>query len=156
MTLSLESVIGFINATLAPAVVFTGVGLLLAGLQAKYSTIVQVIRQLNAERRDLRQGSVEDQARQDNLTMVSSQIGSLMTRAKLVRNAICALYLTIFFLVLSSILMGLSALAIQAPTWTILAAFAAALVGLFFAIGSATREALLSYHIIQLEVRRWL
>src|SRR5687767_10080692 len=98
MTISLESVIGFINATLAPGVVFTGVGLLLAGLQAKYSTIVQVIRQLNAERRTLAQAGSGDQPAHDTLTMLSSQIDSLMTRAKLVRNSVCSFYLAIFFL----------------------------------------------------------
>lgn len=152
MTLSLESVIGFINASLAPAVVFTGVGLLLAGLQAKYSTIVQVIRQLNAERRAV----ADDPSARDTLTMLTSQIDSLMIRGKLVRNSVCSFYVTIFFLVLSSILMGLGALGLGSPVLAILTTFGAALLALFAGIAFATREALLSYQVVQIEIRRWM
>ncbi len=156
MTLSLDQVTGFINASLAPAVIFTGVGLLLAGLQTKYSTIVQVIRQLNAERRGLHSASDDDRESHDTLTMLTSQIDSLMDRAKLIRNSICSFYLTIFFLILSSLLLGAGALGVDVARFLVLATFGTALLALFFGIGFATREALLSYQVIQLETRRWM
>ena len=153
MHLTLESAIAFINASLAPAVLFTGVGLLLAGLQAKYSTIVSVIRSLNRERRELE--SAAEGARSERLATLGEQIHSLMRRAKLVRNSICSFYLTIFFLVGSSILIGLRVLAIGVPIAVIFVFFGVALAVLFAGIAFATREALLSYHIVKVEVKQW-
>lgn len=143
--MTLQDAIDFINATLAPAVLLTGVGLLLAGLQTKYSTLAAVIRQLNSERR----GSAEGGAPRRRLRL---QIDSLMGRAKLVRNAIFCFYATVFFLVCSSIGLGVSVL------WTgidltavVFSLFGLALLLLFAGLWNATREALLSYRIVQLE-----
>ncbi len=145
--MTLDAAIAFINASLAPAVIFTGVGLLLAGLQAKFSTLVLVIRQLHRERARL----VEE----GEIGLLSSQIGSLMTRARLVRNAVCFFYLTIFFLILASLLMGFGTLGWTRASGWVLAAFGTALTALFLGIAFAIREALLSYQIVQIESRRW-
>lgn len=153
MHLTLESAIAFINASLAPAVLFTGVGLLLAGLQAKYSTIVTVIRQLNRERRDLDPENRKGGG--DRLDILTAQIDSLMERAKLVRNSVCSFYLTIFFLVGSSILIGLRVLGMGLSIGLVFAIFGLALAALFAGIAFATREALLSYRIVEVEVRQW-
>jgi hypothetical protein len=153
MDLNLESAIAFINASLAPAVLFTGVGLLLAGLQAKYSTIVSVIRVLNRERRELE--AAAGAGAPQRLATLGEQIHSLMRRAKLVRNSVCSFYLTIFFLVGSSILIGLRVLGIGVPIVIVFVFFGAALAVLFAGIAFATREALLSYHIVQAEVKQW-
>lgn len=153
MHLTLESAIAFINASLAPAVLFTGVGLLLAGLQAKYSTIVTVIRQLNRERRDLDPENVESGS--ERMGILTAQIDSLMERAKLVRNSVCSFYLTIFFLIVSSILIGLRVLGLGLSIGLVFAIFGLALAFLFAGIAFATREALLSYRIVEVEVRQW-
>lgn len=152
MQLTLDSAISFINASLAPAVLFTGVGLLLAGLQAKYSTIVSVIRSLNREGRGL--GLPPAGSGSDRLGILETQIRSLMQRAKLVRNAICSFYLTIFFLVGSSILIGLRVLGLGIPILVVFAFFGLALAMLFAGIAFATREALLSYQIVEAEIRQ--
>lgn len=153
MHLTLESAIAFINASLAPAVLFTGVGLLLAGLQAKYSTIVTVIRQLNRERRDLDPENMKGGG--ERLDILTAQIDSLMERAKLVRNSVCSFYLTIFFLVGSSILIGLRVLGLGLSIGLVFAIFGLALAALFAGIAFATREALVSYRIVEVEVRQW-
>ena len=141
--MTLQDAIEFINASLAPAVLLTGVGLLLAGLQTKYSTLATVIRQLNAEKR-----------RPDHSSLVprlTQQIESLMARAKLVRNAVFCFYATVFFLVCSSIALGLNVLSIFKSPTAIFTLFAIALAFLFAGLWYATREALLSYRIVQLE-----
>ena len=153
MGITLESAISFINASLAPAVLFTGVGLLLAGLQAKYSTIVGVIRQLNREWRELDPEAVEaDVARR---MILEVQISSLMRRAKLVRNSVCSFFLTIFFLVGASILIGFRVLGMPIPVLLVFASFGISLALLFAGIAFATREALLSYQIVQAETKQW-
>lgn len=153
MGITLESAIAFINASLAPAVLFTGVGLLLAGLQAKYSTIVSVIRQLNREWRDLGPEAVEDDA--SRRLILEAQIASLMRRAKLVRNSVCSFYLTIFFLVGASILIGFRVLGTPIPVLLVFAFFGISLTLLFAGIAFATREALLSFQIVQAETKQW-
>ncbi|MBK1879591.1 DUF2721 domain-containing protein [Pelagicoccus mobilis] len=141
--MTIQDAIEFINASLAPAVLLTGVGLLLAGLQSKYSTIAAVIRQLNAEKRE---SSVPETTQR-----LSDQIASLMVRAKLIRNAIFCFYLSVFFVVSSSIALGFSALAIFTASTPIFALFGVALFLLFLGLWYASREALLSYRIVQLE-----
>lgn len=153
MGITLESAISFINASLAPAVLFTGVGLLLAGLQAKYSTIVGVIRQLNREWRELDPEAVEDDVARRLILEV--QISSLMRRAKLVRNSVCSFFLTIFFLVGASILIGFRVLGMPIPVLLVFASFGISLALLFAGIAFATREALLSYQIVQAETKQW-
>jgi len=142
--MTLQHAIDFINASLAPAVLLTGVGLLLSGLQTKYSTLALAIRQLNSEKRAATDGSSE-------LARLRKQIESLMQRAKLVRNAIFCFYACVFFLVFSSIALGLSVLSLIDSTNTIFAVFGVALLLLFSGLWYATREALLSYRIVQLE-----
>ena len=159
MGITLESAISFINASLAPAVLFTGVGLLLAGLQAKYSTIVGVIRQLNREWRELGPEAVEAvEAVEDDVArrlILEVQISSLMRRAKLVRNSVCSFFLTIFFLVGASILIGFRVLGMPIPVLLVFASFGISLALLFAGIAFATREALLSYQIVQAETKQW-
>jgi hypothetical protein len=147
MELSLESTVSFINASLAPAVIFTGVGLLLAGLQAKYSVLVATIRQLHEEG--------EEKLSDNRRYLLVSQVASLMRRARLVRNSICGFYLTIFFLILASLGLGLPYLGLAVPTMAPLLAFALALATLFLGIGIATWEAVLSFQIVRMEARRW-
>lgn len=151
MDSSLNSVVAFISASLAPAVLLTGVGLLLAELQTKYSTLVNVLRQLTGEaRHHLAEESPESRER---LAVVRSQMTSLMRRAKLVSNTICSFYLTIFFLMISSLLIGLGVLAFPVPEALILMAFTVAMATLFTGVGFATLEALLSFQIVKLDVR---
>lgn len=143
--MQLQDAINFINASLAPAVLVTGVGLLLAGLQSKYSTLVGVIRQLNSERRNL-------PAKDPSLSRVNKQIDSLMQRGRLVRNAIFCFYATVAFLVFSSIALGIGVLSAIASSILVFALFGLSLAFLFIGLGYATREAILSYQIVQLEI----
>lgn len=141
----LQDAISFINASLAPAVLVTGVGLLLAGLQSKYSTLVGVIRQLNAERRGKEAGS-------QAAVRINNQIDSLMQRARLVRNAIFCFYTTVVFLVFSSIALGIGVLTSVVSSALVFVVFGISLAFLFIGLGYATREAILSYRIVQLEI----
>ncbi|MBD5782120.1 DUF2721 domain-containing protein [Pelagicoccus sp. NFK12] len=143
--MQLQDAINFINASLAPAVLVTGVGLLLAGLQSKYSTLVTVIRQLNSERRGL-------EPLDASLNRVNKQIDSLMQRARLVRNAIFCFYTTVVFLVFSSIALGIGVLSALASSVLVFVLFGLSLSFLFIGLGYATREAILSYRIVQLEI----
>lgn len=141
----LQDAISFINASLAPAVLVTGVGLLLAGLQSKYSTLVGVIRQLNAERRG-------KDANSQAGVRINKQIDSLMQRACLVRNAIFCFYTTVVFLVFSSIALGIGVLTSLVSSVVVFVVFGISLAFLFIGLGYATREAILSYRIVQLEI----
>ena len=76
-----------------PAVLFTASALLLAGLQNKYSTLIQAVRALNDERRRLLQQPSLAAWENTRIESIVRQIPHLLWRAKLVRNAVFTLYL---------------------------------------------------------------
>ncbi|EDY81881.1 hypothetical protein VDG1235_1501 [Verrucomicrobiia bacterium DG1235] len=74
-----------------------------------------------------------------------------MQRAKLIRNAIFCFYFAVFFVICSSIALGLGSLQIVNSSALVFLLFGIALLFLFIGLWHATREALLSYRIVQLE-----
>src|SRR5205823_11525839 len=96
---TLDAAIQSISVAMTPAVLFTASALLLAGLQNKYSTLIQAVRSLNDERRRFLQEPSLAAWQTDRLKSIDSQIPHLLARARLVRNAVFTLYLgTLLFL----------------------------------------------------------
>ncbi len=133
-----------ISAALAPALVLNGLGLLLAGLQAKYSTLVNVIREMTGE---LRGCGLE---KQERAGILRRQIGTLLVRSQLLRNAILCLYAAAIGVLLACVVMGLAALDPAFAPWA-LGVFGCALGGLVLGLCFALREAWMSYRIVQIE-----
>lgn len=99
-----------IQAILAPALGISAVGLLLLGLNARYSNIINRIRLLNDERRrfnriiaDNIELTFTDNAR---YMSIRNQTNGLLERSKLVRNAILLYQLAIGLFVLTSVTIG--------------------------------------------------
>lgn len=103
------SVVQVIQLMLAPGVMISACGLLLLGINNKYSIVVNRIRLLNQERRDLKRklGSNESEL-EDNIRLASTakQIGALLKRVKLVRNAVLSYSTAIALFVLTSLFIG--------------------------------------------------
>ncbi len=137
---------------MTPAVLFTASGLLLAGLQNKYSTLIQAVRTLNDERRHtLRQSTVAEWER-NRLESIGRQIPHLLARAKLVRNAVFTLYLGTLLFLMSSFIIGLAHLGWPVMVALVVGLFGGGLTGLIVGILFALAEARLSYRLVQLEV----
>lgn len=97
-----------IQGSLAPAVMITGVALLLVTFNARHSSLVNRIRLLNNEKRGLegkrRKSDEKERLRRKS---INNQLDLLLPRLKYVRNGILCHMLAIIFFVLTSFLIGL-------------------------------------------------
>lgn len=100
-----------IELMLAPAIMISACGLLLLGINNKYSIIVNRIRLLNQESRAIRKkiGSEDYTSDEDiRLEIIAKQLPRLMFRLKLVRNAVMSYAVAVGLFVVTSLLLGLS------------------------------------------------
>jgi hypothetical protein len=103
------SVIQIIQLILAPAVMINACGLLLLATSNKYSTVLNRIRVLNEEKRKLFKKAGEKNFEETlRLESLSRQIGHLMHRAGLVRNAVMCYTGAIALFIVTSLLIGFS------------------------------------------------
>ncbi len=149
---SLDIAIQSINAAMTPAVLFTASALLLAGLQNKYSTLIQAVRALIDERRRLARQPALSDAEQARTASINKQIPHLLARARLVRNAVFMLYLGTLLFLLSSLVIGLAHLGWPAMATLVFALFGIGMLGLMIGVGFALAEARLSYRVVRMEV----
>lgn len=100
-----------IQAILAPAVMITGVALLLLTLNARHSSIVNRIRLLDNEKRSLgrklRNDGKLDDMENERLTSIETQLNLLLPRLRYVRNGMLCHMLSVLFFVLTSFSIGL-------------------------------------------------
>ncbi len=100
-----------IQLILAPAVMINACGLLLLGINNKYSLVVNRIRLLNEEKRRLFMKVGERPITTDEnvrLESIAIQINALVFRVKLVRNTVLCYTTGVAMFVLTSLLLGAS------------------------------------------------
>lgn len=151
-TSSLDVAIQSINAAMTPAVLFTASALLLAGLQNKYSMLIQAVRALNDERRELLRRPTLANWEKSRSESIVEQIPHLLARAKLVRNAVFMLYLGTLLFLLSSFVIGLVHLGWPPMATLVSVLFGLGLAGLMIGVAFALAEARLSYRVVRMEV----
>ncbi len=100
---SINQAVQFISGLLAPAIMISSCGLILLGLQNKYSNIIDRIRSLNEEKRRLEMMDSLDRFQERRMRSLTAQIDRLLVRAKLDRNGILSLYLAIISFILTSL-----------------------------------------------------
>lgn len=147
-----------IQAILAPAIMISSCGLILLGLQNRYSFIVNRIRLLNDERRRLQKqlvsGKELDYSENIRFHSVRQQMQELTTRAFILRNAILFEIIGAIFFVLTSLLIALFFFIpheiIQIlPIFSFLIGLVSVLIGLLF----FGRDILKAYKVIKLETQ---
>jgi hypothetical protein len=100
---NINQAVQFISGLLAPAIMISSCGLILLGLQNKYSNIIDRIRSLNEEKRRLEMMDSLDRFQERRMRSLTAQIDRLLVRAKLDRNGILSLYLAILSFILTSL-----------------------------------------------------
>ena len=142
-----------IGQVLAPTIMISACGLMLLGLQNKYSNIIDRIRALNEERRKLR-GTQLDNAKEKRMANIELQIPRLLLRAKLERNSILFMYIGVLFFVLTSVFIGINILFSEFIKLELLTSslFMIGLGFVFVAIINAYLEIRKAYDIILIEV----
>jgi hypothetical protein len=146
-----------IQAMLAPAVGISAVGLLLLGLNSRYSTIINRIRLLNDEKRkylkligDNFELSYTDNSRYMSVT---NQGKELLIRSRLVRNAILSLQSSVGLFVLASAAIGVNLFTTSEAMRTVpLMLFVVGMLSVFMGVVFAAREVYRSYNIVLIEV----
>jgi hypothetical protein len=149
---ALDAAVRSIDAAMTPAVLFTASSLLLAGLQNKYSTLIQAVRALNDERRALLRRPTLAGWEKGRSESIVEQIPHLLARAKLIRNAVFLLYLGTLLFLLSSCIIGLAHFVWPPLALAVVAFFGLGLAGLMVGVAFALAEARLSYRVVRLEV----
>ena len=147
-----------IQAILAPAIMISSCGLLLLGLQNRYSFIVNRIRLLNEERRrsakQLSDGKELEPLENFRYKSVMQQIKELSKRAHNLRNSILLLITAVLFFVLTSLLI---ALFYFYPYQTVellpLISFLLGMVSIFIGVALLAKDIITAYRVIKLEIQ---
>jgi hypothetical protein len=154
----LTSGIQAIQAILAPALGISATALLLLSLQNRYSLVINRIRLLNEERRDLSVKLVEknELSYSDNIRHISvvNQLQKMLERCREVRNAIILIQISILLFVATSVF-----IAINLFIKSIFLGYLPLLlfvIGMIFVLAGVTfssRDVLNSYKVAEIEVK---
>ncbi len=144
----MNSVSGLIQIMLAPGIMISACGLLLLGMNNKYSLVVNRIRLLKEERRQFK-----DKKDKQRHASVDLQITKLFYRISLIRNAVFSYSVAVGFFIVSSVLIGVNK--VTEPTaldslvlFFFLTGMAFVLAGVLFAAIEVWR----GYQIVKIEV----
>jgi len=149
-----DSVSGLIQIMLAPGIMISACGLLLLGMNNKYSLVVNRIRLLNEERRRLRTEEEVVSNKKKRHKSIELQISKLSYRIFLIRNAVFSYSLAVAFFIIASLLIGLNQInSVSGLNWAVISAF---LVGMLFVLSGvifAAIEVWKGFKIVQIEIR---
>ena len=152
----LNSIIQVIQLMLAPGIMISACGLLLLGMNNKYSLVVNRVRLLNEERRRVlakagdREFSYEENVR---LESISLQIEKLTFRVKLVRNAVLSYTIAVALFVLTSLFIAIQYFAEVNINVFIIIIFLFGMLSVLAGVLYAAYETKEGYSIIQLEIK---
>ncbi|MDP2038330.1 MAG: DUF2721 domain-containing protein [Ignavibacteria bacterium] len=146
-----------IQLMLAPAVMISACGLLLLGINNKYSLVVNRIRLLNEEKRRLmtkigeKAPTTDDNVRFES---IATQIKALTYRARLVRNTVLCYTTSVALFVTTSLILGVSSvLSLSKLNFLIIITFLLGMAFVFVGIVFAGLETKKGYDIISYEVK---
>ena len=146
-------IVQLIQGMLAPGLMISACGLLLLGMNNKYSLVVNRIRLLNEEKRKVFHQEKIDDNDSNRLSNIELQISHLIERISLVRNAVFSYSLAVALFIVSSVLIGLT---INSRTnsfdWLIVAFFYAGMLAVFVGIVFAAIEVWKGYRIVKIEI----
>ncbi len=144
-----ETIIGIIKSMLAPAIMISACGLLLLGINNKYSLVVNRIRTLNSEFREL------GMDKKDRRECILTQLPLLIERMKIIRNAVwlytvsIAMFLFSIFSIGVYFWCGKTMLSIVVSLLLLIVALLTVLFGVLY----AAKEVRLGYKILRIETK---
>jgi len=151
------TIVEIIQLMLAPGIMISACGLLILGINNKYSLVVNRIRLLNEERRRIlaklgdKSVNLEENVR---LESISQQITALRFRVKLVRNTVLCYTIAVALFVITSLLIGFEYYSgSQELTFVVTSIFLLGMVSVLLGVTFGAYETIKGYLIIQLEVK---
>lgn len=144
-----ENTIEIIQGMLAPGIMISACGLLLLGMNNKYSLVVNRIRTLNIEFRSL---DTQNISRRDSIL---NQLPLLIKRMKMIRNAVWLYTIGIALFIFSILSIGIFLVVSGAYIMTYISfgLFVLALLAVLLGIINAAKEVRLGYEILSIETR---
>jgi len=152
------TIVNVIQAMLAPGIMISACGLLILGMNNKYSMVVNRIRALDEEMRKMEAKARLQPLDNDELIRCDSinlQTDKFRYRVKLVRNAVVFYSTAVAFFIVTSMIIGLQ-FAVEmkelqaASVLVFLTGMTCVLVGVLF----AAREVWKGYQIIKIEIAK--
>lgn len=147
------SIVKVIQAMLAPGIMILACGLLILGMNNKYSIVVNRIRLLNDEKRKILHldKRMENDIRRENIIRV--QIDRLNERVRIVRNAVFAYSFAVACFIISSLCIGIN-LYTQSDEVEVLILifFLTGMLTVFIGVVLAANESLKGYKIVRIEI----
>jgi hypothetical protein len=146
-------IVQLIQGMLAPGLMISACGLLLLGMNNKYSLVVNRIRLLNEEKRKVFHQESIDENDSNRLSNIELQISHLIGRISLVRNAVVCYSLAVALFIVSSVLIGIT-INKNSPAfdWLIVAFFYAGMFAVFVGVVFAAIEVWKGYRIVKIEI----
>ncbi len=149
-----DSVSGLIQIMLAPGIMISACGLLLLGMNNKYSLVVNRIRLLNEERRKLRTEEEKKTNKKKRHKSIEIQISKLSYRIYLIKNAVFSYSLAVAFFIISSLLIGLNQMnSLTGLSWVVILTFLVGMLFVFAGIIFAAIEVWKGFKIVQIEIK---
>ncbi len=152
----ISSIVQIIQLMLAPGIMISACGLLLLGMNNKYSLVVNRIRTLNEERRRaLHKLGEQELSLQENVRFesITKQLERLTYRVGLVRNAVLSYTIAVALFVITSLLIGFSYLFdITRMNSFITVIFLLGMVSVLVGVSFAAYETYKGYAIVKYEV----
>ena len=146
-------IVQLIQGMLAPGLMISACGLLLLGMNNKYSLVVNRIRLLTEEKRKIFHQDKINEIDSNRLSNIELQISHLIGRISLVRNAVFSYSLAIALFIVSSVLIGITINTFANRfDWLIVAFFYAGMLAVFVGIVFAAIEVWKGYRIVKIEI----
>ena len=152
-----STIVNIIQAMLAPGIMISACGLLLLGMNNKYSLVVNRIRLLDDEKRKLNVTRLEATLKDHQVIRMESiniQLDQLANRVKLIRNAVLSYTIAVGFFIASCLTIGLQYLFSETTLYYIaMALFLIGMLCVFIGAILAAMETYRGYEIVKIELR---
>lgn len=152
-----STVDNIIQAMLAPGIMISACGLLLLGMNNKYSLVVNRIRLLDDEKRKLNVTKLEGTLKEFQLSRLQSiniQLDKLAYRVKLVRDAVLSYTIAVGFFIASCLTIGMQyVLSESSLFYAALALFLLGMLSVFIGVIVAAMETYRGYEIVKVELK---
>jgi hypothetical protein len=151
------SVIQAIQLILAPGVMINACGLLLLGINNKFTSVLNRIRALTEEKRKLVLNATEREflpIENHRIESISRQVDGLLNRARLIRNAIFCYLLAVGLFVGTSLLIGVDySIPSLELRYLILGSFLGGMVVVCIGVVFGVSDAMKAFNIVKFEVQ---
>ena len=151
------TIVEVIQAMLAPGLMISACGLLLLGMNNKYSLVVNRIRLLNEEKRKFAAKAIENEFKfneEVRLKSITMQLDKLAYRVRLVRNAVFSYSIAVGLFVITSLVIGLGfVIHSKKAEVVVLVFFMFGMLSVLIGIIFAAIEAIKGFEIVSFEIK---